>query len=374
MNNTLYTSQAVVNLDAYAYNLSVVRNLIGPHCAIAAVVKANAYGLGAIPVAKRALEFGVSVLGVATVDEGVELREGGITAPVLVMMQSDKDALPAVIKYNLTLMLSDVKTAETLGEMARKANSVVPVHCMIDSGMGRQGFAAETAADDIQYLTRISHIDIEGIATHFPVANKVDDAFTYGQIRIFKQLLKRLEKEGTPYELSHASNSAAAVNYPAAAFNMVRVGIMTYGVWPTDQPPAADLLRPVVRWETRVAQIRDLEPGSTVGYGRTYTTAARMKAAMLPIGYADGYPYSLSNKAEVIIRGVRCPLHGSVCMDQVVVDVSHLPRVEVGDLAILIGSDGDESITVAELACHADTIPYEILAGIGRRVPRVYEG
>jgi len=374
MSDPSHNSRAIVDLAAYAHNLSVVRNLIGPNCAIAAIVKADAYGLGAVPVARRALECGAAMLGVATAAEGVALREAGIDAPILVMMQSGRDALAPVIAYNLTLMLSDVKMAEILGEMARKANIVAPVHCMIDTGMGRQGFAAETAAEDIQYLTRISHIDIEGIATHFPVANRVDDAFTYGQIRVFKQLLKRLEKEGTPYELAHASNSAGAVNYPSAAFSMVRVGIMAYGVWPTDQPPAATLLRPVVRWETRVAQVRVMEPGATVGYGRTYTTPTPMKAAMLPVGYADGYPYSLSNKAEVIIRGVRCPVRGGVCMDQTVVDVSHVPRVEVCDTAILLGGDGDESITVAELACHANTIPYEILTGIGPRVPRLYEG
>lgn len=374
MNNTVHTSQAIVDLAAYEHNLGVVRNLIGPNVGIAAVVKANAYGLGALPVSRRALDCGASMLAVATVDEGIELREGGIDAPILVMMQSDRDILPAVIKHHLTLMLSDVKTAESLGEMARKANMVAPVHCMIDSGFGRQGFAAETAADDVQYLTRISHIDIEGVATHFPIANKVDDAFTYGQIKTFKQLLKRLEKEGIPFELAHAANSAATVNYPGGLFNLVRVGIMTYGVWPTDQPPAAALLKPVVQWETRVAQIRELEPGSTVGYGRTYTTATRMRAAMLPVGYGDGYPHSLSNKAEVVIHGVRCPIRGSVCMDQIVVEVSHLPRVEVGDAAVLLGGDVEDPITVAELACLAGTIPYEILSGIGRRVPRVYAG
>jgi alanine racemase len=374
MIGSMHTSRATVDLSAYAHNLSVVRNLVGPQCAIGAVVKANAYGLGAVPLATRALESGASLLGVATVDEGVELREGGIEAPILVMMQSAPDAIPAIIRYGLTPMLSDVKSAEILGELARRANTVVPVHCMVDSGMNRQGFASETAAEAIQYMTRISHIDVEGIATHFPVANKSDDSFTYGQIKIFKQLLKRLEREGIPFEMAHAANSAATVNYPAGIFNLVRVGIMTYGVWPTDNPPSAALLRPVVRWETQVAQVRVLEPGSSVGYGRTYTTSTRMKAAMLPIGYADGYPHSLSNKAEVLIRGNRCPIRGSVCMDQVVADVSSVPHVEVGDTVVLLGRDGEESISVVELACCAGTIPYEILAGIGRRVPRVYEG
>ncbi len=374
MNNTIHTSQAIVDLSAYEYNLSVVRNLTGPGCDLAAVVKANGYGLGALPIAQRALASGARMLCVATAEEGVALREGGIEAPILVLMQSDRDSLASIIRHHLTLMLSDVKTAEVLGEMARKANQVLPVHCMVDSGFGRQGFSAETAAEDIQYLTRISHIDVEGIATHFPVANIVDDAFTYGQIRAFKHLLKQLEKEGIPYEVAHAANSAAVVNYPGSLFNMVRAGIMSYGVWPTDAPPATEMLRPVVRWETRVAQVRELEPGSTVGYGRTYTTPGRMKAAMLPIGYADGYPFSLSNKAEVLIRGKRCPIRGRVCMDQVVVDVTDVLRVEAGDIAVLLGSDGEETITVAELACQACTIPYEILTGIGPRVPRVYEG
>ncbi|MCF6285489.1 MAG: alanine racemase [Candidatus Hydrogenedentes bacterium] len=373
MNNTIHTSQAIVDLAAYEHNLSVVRSLIGPKCGIMAVVKADAYGLGAVAVARRALKFGAAMLGVATVNEGIELRESDIDVPILLLMQADHDALAPVIKHNLTLMLSDVKTAEVLGDMARKANTVVPVHCMVDTGMGRQGFAIETAAEDIQYLTRISHIDIEGIATHFPVASRANDDFTYGQIKVFKHLLKRLEKDGTPFEMSHAANSAATVNYPGGTLNLVRVGIMTFGVWPTDQPPAAALLRPVLRWETRVAQVRNLESGSSVGYGRTYTAPTRMKAAMLPVGYADGYPRSLSNKAEVLIRGVRCPVRGSVCMDQMVVDVTNLPRVEAGDTAVLLGSDGEECITAAELACHADTIPYEILTGIGKRVPRVYE-
>jgi len=374
MNNTIHTSQAIVDLAAYAHNLSVVRNLVGPSCRIAAIVKGDGYGLGALPMARRALESGASMLGVATVDEGIQLREGGIDAPILVMMQSDTDVLASVVRYGLTLMLSDVRTAELLGEMARKANTVAPVHCMIDTGMNRQGFALETAADEIQYLTRISHIDIEGIGTHFPTANVVDDVLTYGQIKAFKQLLKRLEKDGTPYEMAHTANSAGTVNYPSSLFNMVRVGIMTYGVWPTDQPPAATLLKPVLRWETTVAQVRGIGAGETVGYGRTYTASTPMRVAMLPIGYADGYPYHLSNKGEVLIRGVRCPLRGTVCMDQIVVDVTGVPRVEVGDTAVLAGGHGEDAITVAELAHHAETIPYEILTGIGRRVPRIYEG
>jgi len=265
-----------------------------------------------------------------------------------------------------------VATAETLGEMAHRTNRVVRVHCQVDSGMGRQGFNLETAAQDIQFLTRISHIDIEGIATHFPSAEKPDEPFTYNQIKQFKQVLKQLDKQGIPYEMAHAANSAAIVNYAGSIFDLVRPGLMTYGVWPSTAPVVPGMIRPVLRWETRVTQVRYLEPGSSVSYGRTYTTSARMRAAMLPIGYADGYKHSLSNKAHVLIRGQRCPVRGNICMDQTVVDVSGLEEVRTGDVVTLLGSDGSELVTAEELARLAGTIPYEILTGIGTRVPRDY--
>ncbi|MBI2431584.1 MAG: alanine racemase [Candidatus Hydrogenedentes bacterium] len=365
-------SRAIVDLQAYRHNIEVVRRYIGENTGIIAVVKANGYGHGLLQIAEQAVRAKVGMLGVATVEEGIRLREAGIEAPVLVLFQPDPDALAAIIEHRLTLMLADVATAELLGEMAHRVNRVVRVHCQVDSGMGRQGFALETAAQDIQYLTRISHIDIEGIATHFPTAEKPEDQFTYNQIKSFKQLLKQLDKQGIPYEMSHAANSAAVVNYHGSAFDLVRPGLMTYGVWPSTAVPLQNPLQPVVRWETRVTQVRHLEPGSSVGYGRTYTTAARMRAAILPVGYADGYKHSLSNKADVLIRGKRCPVRGSVCMDQIVVDVSEIHDVHAGDVATLIGSDGAESITPEELARHANTIPYEILTGIGTRVPREY--
>jgi len=364
-------SKAIVDLDAYAHNLRVVQRYAGESAAIAAIVKANAYGHGAVPIAEKAVACGARMLGVATVDEGVELREAGIAVPILVLFQPAEDALQAVIAHRLTLVLADVATAEKLGAMAHRANRVVPVHCIVDSGMGRQGFNLVRAAQEIQYLTRISHIDIEGIATHFPSADKPDDQFTQGQIREFRHLLRELEKDGIPYELAHAANSAGIMNYASSAFDMVRPGLVTYGVWPASTPAPKGLLRPVLRWETKVTQVRELEPGSSVGYGRTYTTPDRMRAAILPVGYADGYKHALSNNAEVLIRGKRCPVRGSVCMDQVVIDVTGLD-VAAGDVVTLIGADGDDCITAEELAAHARTIPYDILTGIGNRVPREY--
>ncbi len=366
-------SRVVVDLNAYAHNLKLVRKLIPPDCAIMAVVKANAYGHGSIPIAKRAVKEGAAMLGVAMVDEAIALREAGIKTPILVLVQPTDNLLGEILEHNLRLMISDVTTGERLGELARKQNKVAPIHVKIDSGMGRQGFEIEQALRNLLYLTRISNIDIEGVATHFPVADLADDPFTLNQIKAFRQLLRFLDRDGIPYEAAHAANSAAIVNYrQSAAFSMVRPGLMTYGIWPTAAPSPDSPLTPVLRWETRVVLVKDLEPGSNVGYGRTYTTSDRMRAAILPVGYADGYKHNLSNRAEVLIHGKRCPVRGSVCMDQIVVDVSHVEGVNAGDIATLIGSDGGETIGAEDLAKHAQSIPYDILAGIGPRVHREY--
>jgi alanine racemase len=226
---------------------------------------------------------------------------------------------------------------------------------------------------DLLHLTRISNIDIEGIMTHFAVADSTGDPFTATQIKLFKQVLKGLDREGVPYEMVHAANSAALINHAAAcAFDAVRPGLMTYGVWPTDTAPEQSPLEPVLRWETSVVLLKDIAAGATVGYGRTYTAERPCRAAILPVGYADGYKYALGNNAEVLIRGKRCSVVGAVSMDQIVVDVTHVPGVAAGDKATLIGADGDETVTVKDLARQAKTIPYDILTGLGRRVARVY--
>jgi alanine racemase len=365
-------SRVIVDLNAYARNLELVRQRIPEGCGIMAIVKANAYGHGLVRIAQQAVTHGAAMLGVATVEEGITLRQAGVRTPILVLVQPMEEALAAVVEHNLRVMISDTTTAERLGEIARKANRVVPIHCKVDSGMGRQGFELDQALRNLLYLTRVSHIDIEGVATHFPVADLSGDPSTSNQIKAFKQFLRQLDKQGIPYEVAHAANSAAILNYPGSAFSMVRPGLMTYGVWPTATAPDSSPLHRVLRWETRVVLVKDLEPGSNVGYGRTYTTPERMRAAVLPVGYADGYKHSLSNRAEVLIRGRRCPVRGSVCMDQIVVDVTSVEDVAVGDMATLIGFDGNETITVEELAKHAQSIPYDILAGIGPRVHREY--
>ena len=367
-------SRVIVDLNAYAHNVQAVRRRIPARCSILAVVKANAYGHGMVRVAERALKEGVAMLGVAAVDEALTLRQADIRAPILVLGQPAEETLGAVVEHGLRVMISSVAAAERLGAIAHKANKVAPIHCKIDTGMGRQGFGIEHAVRDLHGLTRVANIDIEGIATHFPEADLPNDAYTLNQIRAFKQVLRQLDKNGVPYEFAHAANSAAVIHYnPDGIFNMVRPGLMTYGVWPAPTTPGGPpFLKPVLRWETRVALVRDLEQGSSIGYGRTYTTPGSARTAVLPVGYADGYRYALSNRADVLIRGKRCPVRGSVCMDQIVVDVTHVDGVAAGDTATLIGTDGVETITAGELAERARTIPYDILAGIGPRVRRDY--
>ncbi len=374
MSGGIHASRAIVDLGAYAHNLGVARHFAGAHRTVIAVIKANGYGLGALPMARRALDSGVSMLGVATLDEGVELREGGIEGPILILMQPSAEAFHAAVTYALTLTLCDLGAGKRLGDLARKAGRVLPLHCMVDTGMSRQGFSIESAVRDIPALARIAHLNIEGIATHFPVAERAQDPFTLGQIEALKGVLAKLDEAGVPYDMVHGANSAGVINYGDRVFTVVRPGIMSYGVWPTDARPEVNPLRPVLRWITQVSQVRALEPGATVSYGRTYESPGGMIAAMLPVGYADGYRLALSNRAEVLIRGRRCPVRGRVCMDQMVVDVSHVPGVVAGDEAVLVGKQGVEEITVEALAGLAGTIPYEILTGIGRRVPREYVG
>ncbi len=365
-------SRAVIDLTAYLNNLRAIQRMAPNGCQLMPVIKANAYGHGAIPIAKKALEAGAAMFAVATVDEGAALREAGIETPILVTVPPEPGQAGALVEYGLQVMLSCRKIAERIGELARRANRIVGVHVKVDTGMGRQGFEPETLFDELRAITRISNIDIAGIATHFPNADISGDTFAVDQLKLFRKCLARIDKEGVPYEFIHAANSAGIVNVPGSHFDLVRPGLLTYGVWPTDMPPRGRPVQPVMRWETNIILVRDIAQGHTVGYGRTFTAPQSMRLAVLPVGYADGYPHACGNRAEVLIRGQRCAVAGAVSMDQITVDVSHLPRLDTGERATLLGRDGQQEITVRELAAWADTIPYVILTGIGPRVERIY--
>jgi len=367
------TSEAVVDLAVYAHNLRYAAECVGPGVKLVAVVKADGYGLGAVPLARRALESGAAaMLGVATVDEAAALRDAGIDAPILLLMQPAPETFPAVAALDLQVTLCDREGARALDAIARGRNQVLPVHAMVDTGMGRQGFAMDTAAADLLEIAASSALRLEGIGTHYPVADFTGDPFTAGQIARLKDVAAALRAGGVRPLHIHGANSAGVVDHGDDLYTLARPGIMCMGVWPTDQIPSPNPIRPVLRWETHVSQVRTFPPGHSVSYGRTYITPEAMVAAVLPVGYADGYRRAFSNKAEVLIQGRRCPVRGRVCMDQTVVDVTHVPGVAPGDTVVLAGVQGADQITLEELAAHAATIPYEILTGIGRRVARVY--
>lgn len=366
------TSTLTVDLSAYAHNLEVVRGYVPEECRVVPVVKANAYGLGAVAIAQRAVQEGATELAVATVEEAIELGDAGIRAEILILVQPLVEAFGPAIDRGLKMTISDLHTAEKLGEVARRMKRVAAIHCKIDTGMGRQGFSVEEAAAALLQITRMSNVDIEGISTHFPGADVDKDAFTTNQIKTFKNLLRELERLGIPYEQIHAANSAAVVNFPSSAFDFVRPGLMTYGVWPASTAPTPSPLKPVVCWTSRIAAIRKLPGGVSVSYGRTYRTEGPVTVAIVPVGYADGFPFSMSNVGEVLIRGVSCPVRGRVCMDSIVVEVAQHNGAVQGDKVTLIGEDGGANISVEGFAQKAQTIPYEVLTGIGARVERVY--
>ncbi len=288
------------------------------------------------------------------------------------LVQPRDDELPLAVRHKLRLTLSDFATAERLGDAARKAHTVAPVHCEIDTGMGRQGFPVDKTVSDLRNLTRISNVDIEGIYTHFAMADRAEDPFTDNQLRTFRQIIKDLDKEGVPYEMVHAANSSGVLNFPQSAFDLVRPGLITYGVYPDGERPEDATFEPIMTWTTTTVLTRNLPGGASVSYGRTYFAPSPMRVAVLPLGYADGYPFYLSNKADVLIRGVRCPVRGRVTMNEMLVDITGVPEASVGDKVTLIGSDGGESITVEELAKRAETVPHNILTGISAHVTRDY--
>ncbi|MFH1339102.1 MAG: alanine racemase [Candidatus Omnitrophota bacterium] len=359
---------AEVDLSALDFNFRQVKRIIGKETRVMAVAKCDAYGHGLLPVAERLVRLGADYLGVASIDEAVILRKNKIKAPILILGNIlGRDTGP-IFDYQLSQTVSEYGLAARLNQEARRAGKVVKVHIEVDTGMGRLGVLYREAFDFVGKVNRLSNLSIEGLFTHFPCAD-CDPEFTRYQIEIFSQLIRDLKKNGIRVPLCHAANSMGVIGYPRSHFNLVRPGLMLYGLY-----PKAGLnikLKPVMSLKTRIIHLKHMPPGQGISYGRNYITKKETSVVILPIGYGDGYPRNLSNRADVLIKGRRFMISGAICMDQIMVDVGDL-RVKVGDEAIFIGSQGKNSISAEELARLSGTIPYEIVCGIGSRVPRVY--
>jgi alanine racemase len=357
----------VVEVDtaALAHNLREVRRRVGPQVRIQAVVKADAYGHGAVPSARAFVEAGADWLGVALVEEGVELRRAGLLVPICVLsgLASPDDAR-AVVSHRLTPIVYRPDHLDAISAAAKNAGLArYPVHFKVDTGMGRWGALPGEVAPFLDALARHPELDLEGFATHFASADGDPDA-TLAQVRLFADVDASLQNRGFSPRIRHLANSAGLALADAHA-DMVRPGLALYGL-------GAPALRPALTLRTRIAHLKPVPQGFPVSYGATFVTSRDSILGVLPIGYADGLPRRVSNRAEVLVRGRRVPVVGRVCMDACMVDVTHVDGVQPGDEVVIIGRQGAVRLGADELATHADTISYEILTGIGKRVPRTY--
>jgi len=361
-----------VDLDAIAHNLALVRKITRPGTKVLGVVKADAYGHGAVPVAKRLIERGVDYLAVASLEEAVELRDAGINCPILVLGILHPTQVGDALDLNLTLTLFTKTMARALGEEARRRNTRARVHVKVDTGMGRLGVWFEDARAFIEEVASNENIEVEGVFTHLSSADE-DEKYTLEQISHFNNLLGALGESKLRIPYRHAANSMGLLGYKAAHFNMVRPGLMLYGLYPDNKAQRPYKLAPAMSFYARVVWLKDTPAGRAISYSRTYVTKSATKIASLPVGYSHGYPRALSNKAHVLIAGSRAPVVGRICMDQTMVDVGRLSNgVKLGDKVCLLGEEQGGKIKAEELAEICGTISYEIVCWISKRIPRIY--
>lgn len=369
-----FSTSVEIDLDALSHNIEQVRSGIGSGQRVLLVVKADAYGHGAVEVARAAVRSGVDMFGVATLHEGIELRQAGIEASILILSPPMENETGEIIEYDLACSVPSLSVARALSRVCVERERGGVIHVEVDTGMGRSGVGMDQALPFITAVGKLPGLLLEGVFTHFP-ASEEDPDFTRAQISAFTGLLERLERKGIEVPLRHAANSGALLGVPEAVrppLNMVRPGLIVYGLSPSGRGEFAADLKPVMSFKSRIAQIRELPAGHPVSYGMTYRTPREMRVAVVPVGYGHGYSWRLSNAGEVLVRGRRASILGRVTMDVTLVDVDGITDAEVGDEVVLFGrQDGDE-ITVDEVARGIGTINYEVICGIGKRVTRVY--
>lgn len=360
---------AEINLKALAHNYREIKNHIAPDVKLCAVVKANAYGHGAVAAARVAERAGADYLAVATLSEGIELREAGFTMPILLLGLVLPTSASEIVHYDLTQVVCDMELAKALSVAAARQNKTVKVHLKVDTGMGRIGVRVDEIGMLAKNIADLPNVEIEGMFSHFAAADSKDKTYTDKQLNLFKQAISAVENNGIKLKLRHIAESAAILEIPEAHFDMVRAGVIQYGLWPSDEVQHTIDLQPVMQLKAQVVWLKKIKKGESIGYGRAFCAARDSVIATLPIGYADGYIRAYGRAhGEVEINGYRAPIAGRVCMDQVMIDVTDIPSVKCGDVATLFGG----KISIDEAAAWLDTINYEIPCMITARVPRVY--
>ena len=381
MKEILRRTWAEIDLDALARDFQAVRQAANPQAKVCCVVKADAYGHGAVRMAQEFESLGADWFAVSNLEEALQLRLAGLNQPILVLGYTPPEEAAALSKHNISQCLYSLDYARELSHCAVEAGVTVKVHVKIDTGMSRLGFyyqdisRDEATVQEVKTACTLPGLYPEGIFTHFAVSDEgtEGDSFTMRQFGCFKEMIESLLRKGVSFEVRHCANSAAVFDYPLSHLDMVRAGIVIYGLYPSGALRNRPQLSPVLSLRSVVSHVKTVKPGATVSYGRVFTADREMKVATVPVGYADGYPRILSAQgAQVLIGGKRCPILGRICMDQLMADVTALPQVQVGDLVTLIGRDGEEEITVDELAALEGSINYEVVCGLSKRVPRVY--
>lgn len=368
---------AEIDLDAIKNNIRIIRERTSTKAMVMAVVKADAYGHGVREVTKTLLENGADRLAVATADEAIQLRDEGFNVPILILGYVLPDDIERLIKADITLTVFDLEQAKIISEKASILRKGCKIHIKLDTGMSRIGYVCtddeDGIIDSIGQISRLPGIEIEGIFSHFAKADETDPSYTHLQFGRFEKIIKKLEQSGIHIPIKHICNSAGILLYPEYHLDMVRSGIITYGLAPSDEVDISDTgLMPAMQFKATVVNVKTLSADTPVSYGGKFVAKAGSRIATISAGYADGYSRVLSNKAQVLIKGHKADVAGNVCMDQFMVDVSEIENINIGDEVILFGSDGNNIITVESVASIIGTISYETVCVVGKRVPRVY--
>ena len=364
------STKLIIDLDAIRHNIEAVKAKAG--APVMAIIKADAYGHGAVQLARH-LDDCCAFFGVSSILEALELRQAGIQKPVLILGYTPVSSFPEAVRLNIRPAIFHYEDALALSQAAGELGMTAKFHFAVDTGMSRIGFqVTREDADICAKIARLPNLEAEGLFSHFATADCADLTRAKRQAERFACFDRMLKDRGVVIPIRHLDNSAGLMNF-GCEYEMVRSGIVTYGMYPSDEvdPQLLDL-RPALRWETRIVHINLLEPGREIGYGGTYTTTRMTRVATLPVGYADGYRRNLSGRFYVLIRGKKAPILGCICMDQMMVDITDIPNARLGDVVVLVGRDGEEQITVERIAAQGDSFNYEFVCGISRRVPRVY--
>lgn len=362
---------AEIDLSAIAYNIQAIKARVHP-AQVMAVVKADAYGHGVVPVSKIALESGATYLGVALVEEGIELRNQGFLEPILVFSGVFKDQLIDFFKYNLEITVYTEDIAIALSELAEQFKKPIRVQIKVDTGMGRVGVDWELAVNFIEFVSQLNGLQIQGVYTHFATSDERDKTYANLQFNRFRQIIQELVQKNIHIPLKHAANSGAILDMTETYMDLVRLGIMMYGYYPSNETSESIIIRPAMTLKSRVSYLKDVPANFNLSYGRKFVTSKPTRIATIPIGYADGYNRLLTNKSQVTIRGKKFPLVGRVCMDLILVDIGNDREIQVADEVILFGKPEENAFTVYDICQLLDTIPYEVTCWVSKRVPKIY--